>query len=90
MVVERELAAQGLTRHDLGHEEFEKHAWEWKRQYGGTIIRQMISLGTSCDWSRERFTRALAYRDDLLQACPERTPSRCSGLTQWASHWFDQ
>jgi len=56
MVVERELAAQGLTRHDLGREEFEKRVWEWKRQYGGTIVRQMIRLGASCDWSRERFT----------------------------------
>jgi len=56
MVVERELAAQGLSRHDLGRQEFEKRVWAWKEQYGGTIVRQMIRLGASCDWSRERFT----------------------------------
>ncbi len=56
MVVERELAAQGLSRHQLGREEFEKRVWQWKEQYGGTIVRQMIRLGASCDWSRERFT----------------------------------
>jgi len=56
MVVERQLAAEGLSRHDLGREEFEKRVWEWKRQYGGTIVKQMIRLGASCDWSRERFT----------------------------------
>jgi valyl-tRNA synthetase len=56
MVVERKLAAEGLTRQGLGREEFEKRVWEWKEQYGGTIKNQMIRLGTSCDWSRERFT----------------------------------
>jgi valyl-tRNA synthetase len=56
MVVERKLAGEGINRHDLGREEFEKRVWEWKAQYGDTIKRQMIRLGASCDWSRERFT----------------------------------
>jgi len=56
MVVERKLAEEGIKRLDLGREEFEKRVWEWKAQYGDTIKRQMIRLGTSCDWSRERFT----------------------------------
>jgi valyl-tRNA synthetase len=56
MVVERKLAEQGIKRLDLGREEFEKRVWEWKAQYGDTIKRQMIRLGASCDWSRERFT----------------------------------
>ena len=56
MVVERQLAAEGTTRHDLGREEFEKRVWKWKCESGGTIKKQMIRLGTSCDWSRERFT----------------------------------
>ncbi len=56
MVVERQLAAEGKTRHDLGRDEFEKRVWQWKAESGGTIVRQMIRLGTSCDWSRERFT----------------------------------
>jgi valyl-tRNA synthetase len=56
MVVERKLAEEGIKRLDLGREEFEKRVWEWKAQYGDTIKRQMIRLGASCDWSRERFT----------------------------------
>ncbi|MBR1840958.1 MAG: valine--tRNA ligase [Alphaproteobacteria bacterium] len=56
MVVERNLAKEGLTRHDLGREEFVKRVWKWKEQSGGTICRQLRRLGASCDWSRERFT----------------------------------
>ena len=56
VVVERELAKQGLTRKALGREEFEKRVWEWKAYSGGTIKKQMIRLGDSCDWSREKFT----------------------------------
>jgi len=56
MVVERKLAEEGLNRRDMGREAFEKRVWEWKAQYGDTIKRQMIRLGASCDWSRERFT----------------------------------
>jgi valyl-tRNA synthetase len=56
VVVERLLASQGLSRKELGREEFERRVWEWKAQSGGTIKKQMIRLGASCDWSRERFT----------------------------------
>lgn len=56
MVVERQLAKEGLTRHDLGREKFIERVWEWKKQSGGTICRQLRRLGASCDWSRERFT----------------------------------
>ena len=56
MVVERHLAEQGIKRRDLGREKFEERVWQWKAQYGDTIKRQMIRLGASCDWSRERFT----------------------------------
>ncbi len=55
-VVERELAKEGLTRHDVGREEFLKRVWEWKEKYGSRIINQLKKLGTSCDWERERFT----------------------------------
>ncbi|MCK5803161.1 MAG: valine--tRNA ligase [Lentisphaeria bacterium] len=47
---------EGLTRRDLGREEFLKRVWDWREQYGGTIIRQLRTLGTACDWERERFT----------------------------------
>jgi len=56
MVVERQLAAQNLTRHDLGREKFLDKVWEWKEQSGGTITQQIRRLGSSVDWSRERFT----------------------------------
>ncbi len=56
MVVERKLAEEGLQRRGLGREAFEKRVWDWKKQYGDTIKTQMVRLGTSCDWSRERFT----------------------------------
>ena len=56
MVVERKLAEEGLDRRTMGREKFEQRVWEWKAQYGDTIKRQMVQLGASCDWSRERFT----------------------------------
>jgi valyl-tRNA synthetase len=56
IVVERQLDAQGITRHDLGRERFIEKVWEWKKVSGDTITRQMRRLGTSPDWSRERFT----------------------------------
>ncbi|MGH2773500.1 MAG: valine--tRNA ligase [Actinomycetota bacterium] len=55
-VVERELQKEGLSRHDLGREKFVERVWEWKEKYGSTIIEQLKRLGSSCDWSRERFT----------------------------------
>ncbi|HNV88921.1 MAG TPA: valine--tRNA ligase [Methylotenera sp.] len=56
IVVERQLDAQGVSRHDLGREKFLGKVWEWKEHSGSTITRQMRRLGTSPDWSRERFT----------------------------------
>ena len=56
MVVERNLAKEGITRHDLGREKFIETVWKWKEQSGGTICKQLCRLGASCDWSRERFT----------------------------------
>ncbi len=56
IVVERQLDAQGVSRHDLGRERFLEKVWEWKEYSGGTITKQMRRLGTSPDWSRERFT----------------------------------
>ena len=56
IVVERQLDAQGVSRHDLGRDKFLEKVWEWKEYSGGTITKQMRRLGTSPDWSRERFT----------------------------------
>ena len=55
-VVEKQLATQGLSRHDLGREDFIKKVWEWKSESGGQILGQMRRLGDSVDWSREAFT----------------------------------
>jgi valyl-tRNA synthetase len=63
MVVERQLAAEGINRHDLGREKFLEKVWDWKEQSGGNITRQLRRLGSSLDWSRERFTM-----DDGLSA----------------------
>ncbi len=56
MVVERQLAAEGTDRHQLGREKFLERVWQWKEQSGGTITRQMRRLGESVDWSRDTFT----------------------------------
>ncbi|HYQ73402.1 MAG TPA: valine--tRNA ligase [Gammaproteobacteria bacterium] len=56
MVVERQLNTQELTRHDLGRETFIQRIWEWKHESGGTITQQLRRMGSSVDWSRERFT----------------------------------
>ena len=78
MVVERQLAAQGVDRNSLGREAFIDKVWEWKAQSGGTISQQMRRMGDAVDWSRERFTMdeglsnavveifVRLYRDDLI------------------------
>ena len=78
MVVERQLAEEGKTRHDLGRERFVERVWQWKAESGGAITRQLRRLGATPDWSRERFTmdeglnRAVRrvfvrlYRDGLI------------------------
>src|SRR3990167_7123999 len=53
IVVERQLDAKGVSRHDLGREKFLEKVWAWKEESGSTITRQMRRLGASCDWSRE-------------------------------------
>ncbi|WP_434592057.1 valine--tRNA ligase [Pseudomonas sp. R4-83] len=67
MLVERQLEAQGQNRHDLGREKFLEKVWEWKEQSGGNISRQIRRLGSSVDWSRERFT----MDDGLSEAVKE-------------------
>ena len=56
MVVERQLEAEGKSRHDLGREAFIDRIWEWKKESGGNITRQLRRLGSSLDWQHERFT----------------------------------
>jgi valyl-tRNA synthetase len=67
-VVERMLAKEGIKRQDLGREEFERRVWQWKAESGGVIKGQMIRLGTSCDWTREKFTLEPALYRAVLEA----------------------
>jgi valyl-tRNA synthetase len=67
-VVERMLAKEGINRKDLGREEFERRVWKWKAESGGVIKQQMIRLGASCDWTRERFTLEPALYRSVLEA----------------------
>jgi valyl-tRNA synthetase len=67
-VVERMLAKDGIQRKNLGREEFERRVWKWKAESGGVIRQQMIRLGASCDWTRERFTLEPALYRAVLEA----------------------
>ena len=66
-VEENIMKTEGKSRHDLGREEFLKRVWEWKQEYGSTIVKQIRSLGASCDWTRERFTLDEGYQDAVLK-----------------------
>jgi valyl-tRNA synthetase len=67
-VVERMLAKEGISRKDLGREEFERRVWKWKAESGGVIKQQMIRLGASCDWTREKFTLEPGLYRAVLEA----------------------
>ncbi|MDD5432029.1 MAG: valine--tRNA ligase [Candidatus Omnitrophica bacterium] len=67
-VVEKSIAKEGLKRQDLGRDKFIERVWTWKEQYGSTIIRQLKKLGSSCDWSRTRFTMDEAYSEAVKEA----------------------
>ncbi len=86
-VVERELAAEKNSRFDLGREEFVKRVWNWKEQYGGIIIKQLMRLGASCDWSRERFTMdeglSRAVREVFVSLYREGLIYRDKKLINW-------
>jgi valyl-tRNA synthetase len=87
VVVERELAQRGRTRHDLGREAFEAEVWEWKAHHGSRIIEQLQALGCSCDWSRERFTMdpglSRAVREVFVRLYAEGLIYRDEYLVNW-------
>ena len=70
-VEENIMKTEGKSRHDLGREEFLKRVWEWKQEYGSTIVKQIRSLGASCDWTRERFTLDEGYHKAVLKVFVE-------------------
>ncbi len=87
MVVERALAKEGTTRHQLGREKFIERVWEWRKQYGGRITEQHKSLGTSVDWRRERFTLdeglSRAVREAFVRLWEDGLVYRAERLIQW-------
>ncbi|RMD80479.1 MAG: valine--tRNA ligase [Gammaproteobacteria bacterium] len=87
IVVERQLAAEGLDRHRLGREGFLRRVWEWKERSGGTITRQLRRLGASLDWSRERFTMdeglSAAVREVFVRLHEEGLIYRGQRLVNW-------
>ncbi|MBQ3873652.1 MAG: valine--tRNA ligase [Bacteroidales bacterium] len=60
------LKAQGISKEDIGREEFLRHAWEWKEEHGGIILQQLRRLGCSCDWDRTRFTMEPALSEAVI------------------------
>ena len=87
MVVERQLAEQGISRRDLGREAFLARVWDWKAESGGTIIRQLRRLGASADWERERFTMdeglSLAVRKVFVDLYKQGLIYRDKRLVNW-------
>jgi valyl-tRNA synthetase len=87
MVVERQLAAENQNRRDLGREKFLERVWAWKEQSGGTITRQMRRLGTSVDWSRDKFTMdpdlSLAVTEVFVRLHDEGLIYRGKRLVNW-------
>ena len=87
MVVERQLAEEGIDRRDMGRSEFIKKVWEWKEQSGGTIVGQFKRLGTTPDWGRERFTMdeglSAAVKKVFVQLYKEKLIYRDKRLVNW-------
>ena len=87
MVVERQLNAEGKTRHDLGREAFIERVWQWKEESGSTISQQLRRMGASADWSRERFTMdeglSEAVREVFVRLYEEGLIYRGKRLVNW-------
>ncbi len=87
MVVERKIEGDGLSKYDIGREAFVEKVWEWKSQSGNTITRQLRRLGTSLDWSRERFTMdeglSAAVKEVFVRLFEEGLIYRGKRLVNW-------
>src|SRR5262247_1250770 len=86
-VVERRLAAQGLSRAQVGRDEFVARVWEWKKEAGSTILHQLKALGVSCDWEHERFTMdeglSLAVQEAFVRLWKDGLLYRAQRLINW-------
>jgi len=87
MVVERQLAAEGKSRHDLGRDAFTERVWQWKEESGGRITRQLRRMGASPDWTRERFTMddglSAAVQEVFIKLYEEDLIYRGKRLVNW-------
>ena len=86
-VVEKKLAAEGITRQEIGREKFIDAVWEWRKEYGSAIINQLKKLGASCDWDRERFTMdeglSVAVKKVFVQLYSEGMIYQGNRITNW-------
>ena len=84
------MRQEGITKEDLGREKFLERAWEWKREYGGRITRQLRKLGVSCDWSRERFTMdegcSNAVKEVFVKLYNDGKIYRGNRMVNWCPH----
>ena len=87
MMVERQLAAEGKNRREIGREAFIARVWDWKQHYGGAILEQMKRLGASVDWSREYFTMdermSRAVREAFVRLYEEGLIYRGKYIVNW-------
>lgn len=88
-VVERQLAAEGISRHDLGRDKFVEKVWEWKEKYGSHITGQIDALGSSVDWTRERFTMdeglSKAVREVFVRLYEEKLIYKGDYIINWCN-----
>ncbi|HCA05032.1 MAG TPA: valine--tRNA ligase [Ruminococcaceae bacterium] len=84
------MRKEGISKHDLGRERFLERAWEWKREYGGRITRQLRKLGVSCDWERERFTMdegcSEAVKEVFVKLYNDGKIYRGNRMVNWCPH----
>ncbi|MBV8844406.1 MAG: valine--tRNA ligase [Bryobacterales bacterium] len=87
LMVDRQLASEGLSKRDLGREKFIERVWQWKEQFGGRIVEQMKRAGVSCDWSRERFTLdaglSRAVREAFVRLYDKGLIYRANYIVNW-------
>lgn len=85
-----QMKKEGLTKDDLGREKFLERAWDWKEQYGGTIVQQLKKLGSSCDWDKEHFTMdegcSEAVKDVFVKYYNEGLIYRGERIINWCPH----
>ena len=88
--VDAQLREQGVSRYDIGREKFLEHAWAWKEKYGNRIKYQIRTLGSSCDWDRERFTMdegcSHAVREVFVQLYKKGLIYQGKRITNWCPH----